>query len=222
MCAFHFFGCFLDPMGTIDPATHATEMIASAETTRLGVTPSPERHRRYLAARLSELIALYPVTTRQQAPSGVLVISMGNAPAPPPLDPEGVCVRCHSFGTVARLTELSTPPTTRRYCEPCWVIVRAERMAPMRGPPRTVAEHIARLDRSGGPPTESESRSWTDTIESLRDMNAAIEHDAGPPEKVEAHCVMVASAILEREDRMLGPMPPEVEAFVHRYGPTAL
>ena len=126
MCAFHFFGCFLSPNGMTDPASHATGMIEHAETSRLGVAPSPERHRRYLAGRLAELVSRYPVPQRRHVTrSGMVVVAFGgDAPGPPPLDPEGVCARCLSFGTVAKITEFWRPPTIRRYCEPCWMIVR--------------------------------------------------------------------------------------------------
>lgn len=86
MCAFHFFGCFLAPNGRIDPMTHATEMIASAERDKLALHPSPERHRRYLAARLRDLVDLYPVPpVTQWPPSHLRVIVTGEGGGPPPL-----------------------------------------------------------------------------------------------------------------------------------------
>lgn len=217
MCAFHFFGCFLAPNGLIDPLTHATEMIASAERSRLGLSPSPEPHRRYLAQQLSQLVQRYPVPPAKYRAPSALVVVMGDG-GPPPLDPEGVCARCHAFGTVARLTELGSPPVTRRYCEQCWVIVRGERLSPPT-PPRTAAEHIAFLDRSERPPTEGESRSWIDTIENINSMYEAVASKRVEEAEVTPHCARIAMAILEMEHRMAGPMPTEVEDFVRRYAP---
>ena len=217
MCAFHFFGCFLAPNGLIDPMTHATEMIASAERTRLGLTPSPERHRRYLASQLSDLVQRYPIPPAKYRAPSALVVIMGDR-GPPPLDPEGVCARCHSFGTVARLTELFSPPVTRRYCEQCWAVVRREWLSPPTQP-RTAAEHIASWDRSEQPPMESESRAWIDTIENIKSMYEAVASKRVPEAEVAPHCARFAVAILEMENRMAGPMPPEVENFVRRYAP---
>ena len=94
---FHFFGPYLSPNGRIDPVTHTTEMIASAERDRLALTPSPAPHRRYLAHRLRELVDRYPVPPTEYTPPSHIVIVVGDGVGPPPLDPEGVCVRCHAF-----------------------------------------------------------------------------------------------------------------------------
>lgn len=220
MFAFHFFGPLIAPNGLIDPITHTTEMIASAERDHLALKPSPERHRRYLAVRLLEVLDEHPVPEpKRRAPSGVMFVAVDGDAGPPPLDPEGVCVRCHAFGTVARLTTMSSPPRSARYCEACWKEVRAEQNSRMKLP-TTAAEHIARLDRMGEPPTSGFSRSWSDTVEFVEQVATAMiadDHEAGPDREVRLS--EIARELVKLDDKMAGPMPPEVEGFVKRYAP---
>jgi hypothetical protein len=219
MFAFHFFGPLLAPNGRIDPTTHTTEMIASAERDHLALRPSPESHRRYLAARLSELVAQYPVPERHPgSPSHVAFVQVAEGAGPPPLDPEGVCARCHGFGTVVRVTRIEAPAgRSKRYCATCWKAIRAEEKR-FRRAPETASEHVAWLDRTGRPPTVTLSRSWDDTIELLEMMTSDSAHDRSRPEADRtAHLADLARDIARREGTMDGPMPPEVAAFVQRY-----
>lgn len=221
MFAFHFFGPLLAPNGTVDPITHTTEMIASAERDHLALRPSPEPHRRYLARRLAELVLQYPVprlTERQAQPRTFVVMRGPPQGAPPALDPEGVCARCRSFGTVARVTTIEVPAGwTKRYCAACWRELRAEEKRGEK-PPETAAEHIWFLDRTGRPDTETVSRCWDDT----RDMiELATRGDAngGPPDEKKAHYLAeLGRHIASIEDSMDGPMPPDIESFVQQYG----
>lgn len=224
MFAFHFLGPLLAPNGAVDPLTHTTEMIASAERDHLALRPSPESHRRYLARRLGELVARYPVPrlTEEQSELKPFVV-LGPPPqgAPPALDPEGVCARCHGFGTIARVTTTESPVGwTKRYCASCWSLVRADEQR-LRRPPETAAEHIVFLDRTGRPPTETESRAWDD-VRDLIDMAMTPPNDNAPPsDGARDYRAELARQIIRREPGMDGPMPADIEAFVQRHGPHA-
>jgi hypothetical protein len=217
MFAFHFLGPLIAPNGVVDPITHTSEMIASAERDHLALKASPERHRRYLATRLREVLDKHPVPEMQQrAPSGAMFVVVGGDVGPPPLDPEGVCAGCHAFGTVARLTTMSSPPRSARYCEACWKEVRAEQNSRLKLP-TTAAEHIARLDRMGEPPTSGFSRSWSDTVEFLEQVATMVSDDQEPDSDREVRLTEIARDLVKLDDKMAGPMPPEVEGFVKRY-----
>ena len=86
-----------------------------------------------------------------------------------------------------------------------------------RKPPETAAERVAFHDSHHQPPRATISRSWLDTLDLISMM---LEHT--PTNDRDAtgyadHLAMAASEIMNREDTMDGPMPPDVEAFVHRY-----
>lgn len=216
---FHFFGPLLAPNGRIDPVTHTTEMIASAERDHLALTPSPEPHRRYLAHRLRELVERYPVPPRTYVPPSGMVIVRVPSPGPPPLDPEGVCVRCHAFGTVACVTTMQTPrPTSVRFCAACWREVRREFVRDPLDRPKTAADQIAWLDSTNRPPVSVNSRSWDDTLHSLQMLEFIARRDENQP-AAERETVLsqFAAGLLEREHTMDGPMPPEIEAFVNQH-----
>ena len=216
---FHFFGTLLSPSGHIDPITHLSEMIASAERDHLALTPSPEPHRRYLARRLEELVSRYPVPPRlvRDRASAVIGIGASTRAGPPPLDPEGVCVRCHAFRTVACVTISYEKPVSVRYCAACWLEVRHEfTFQPNREEPPTAAEQIQRLDRMDRPPTSVDSRAWIDKIEVIDEFKTHLkQHD----EDDEALAVLskFAAHLVEADERMDGPMPPEVESFVRQH-----
>ena len=216
---FHFFGPFLSPNGRIDPLTHTTEMIASAERDRLALTPSPEPHRRYLAHRLRELVERFPVPPKEYTPpAGQIHIAVGGRVGPTPLDPEGVCVRCDTFVTVACVTTLTQRPTSVRFCASCWREVRHEFIREPPELPRTAAEQIAWLDRAHRPPVSVNSRSWDDTLDNIRRVEAMFLRDDAPTGAERAAFLsQIATELAEREHLMDGPMPAEIETFVRQY-----
>ena len=221
MFTFHFFGPLLESDGRMDPIEHVAGMIASAERDHLALRPSPEPHRRYLARRLRQLAEEYPVPKPEYLPpQAMVVVQLGEDVGPPPLDPEGVCARCHSFGTVARVTTMSVPPRSARYCAACWADVHTEYAGFGRHPkiPETAAEHIAFHDSMHRPPTATFSRSWIDTIDQIRAMTEHISHlDEHAAATQTKGLTEYAVAIAKVEDKMDGPMPPEVATFVQRY-----
>ena len=217
--AFHFFGPLLAPRPHGDPITHTTEMIASAERDRLALTPSPEPHRRYLARRLQQLVEEYPVPPAELPPSAVHVIVSGNNSTHPARDPEGVCARCHAFGTVARVAFMNQPSTAKRFCAACWREVRDEYVPQgLHKPPQTAAERVEWLDRSTRPPVWVESRSWDDTLDSMRPMTEALERDPDLARREGVDLAQIADELAKLDDVMDGPMPPEVEAFIRQHG----
>ena len=217
--AFHLFECFLSPNGSIDPIAHAAGMLEDAERTRLDLVPSPEPHRRYLAARLQELVRAYPVPSPEYwPPQAVMVVEIGGPGGPPALDPEGVCVACHSFGTVARMTVQSSPPRTTRYCAKCARIVRRERVD-TRHPPETASEHVAFLDRVHRPPMTWESRSWDDLVDMVQmAQEPGAFNDSSAAER-EMGFAEWARQFVAMDGRMDGPKPAELEAFVRKHKP---
>ena len=83
MFAFHFFGPLLMPNGRTDPVGDTAALIASAEQDHLALRPSPESHRRYLARRLSALVAHYPIREREIQARQAILVPGGNTLASP-------------------------------------------------------------------------------------------------------------------------------------------
>jgi hypothetical protein len=221
---FHLFGALLRPAHGCDGLTHAAAMIGSIEDRQLGLRPSPELHRRYLAMRLQEIVGRFPRPECGPCPPNCIVV-MGETPpnsVPPALDPEGTCSRCHKFGTVARVTVQSRPPRNTRFCAECWRQIRPKYVSsgPQK-PPETAHERIAWLDRSAEPPTSAESRSWDDTVESLRLVLTARNDPEHASEVTPAFLAEIASALAAEADKMDGPMPEEVDTFIRAYAPPA-
>jgi hypothetical protein len=220
---FHFFGPFLDPNPRIEPFRHVVEMMADAEKKLFAADPSPEHHRRHLATRLSEIVRRLPLPEPlyEAPPQAVVVLGAPNPNgAPPALDPEGVCGRCHAFGTVARVTKGRRVRRTTRYCAACWREIRVSFAAPSArrkpGTPLTAYEHIAFMDRIAEGPSETESRSWDDILDLVRLFFAAPD-DATLGRASAEQCGEFAAQIATRDDAMDGPMPAEIEAFVQQY-----
>jgi hypothetical protein len=226
--AFHFFGPFLDPhRANIEPLRHVTEMIADAEKKLFAAGPSPEHHRRHLATRLSEIVRRLPLPEPlyEAPPQAVVVLGAPNPNgAPPALDPEGVCGRCHAFGTVARVTKGRSVRRTTRYCASCWREIRVPFAGPSArrkpGTTLTAYEHIAFMDRIAEGPRETESRSWDDILDHVR-LFLAARGDATLGRPSAEQYSEFAAQITTRADGMDGPMPAEIAAFVQQYAPGA-
>lgn len=62
--AFHFVAQLLGPHRVDDDGTRVAESIAAVEHGVLGLRPSQEVHRRYMAARLREVVVRYPPSQR--------------------------------------------------------------------------------------------------------------------------------------------------------------
>jgi hypothetical protein len=212
--AFNFLRPLLDPWRRDDRLTSLAETIGVVEQHLLGLRRSPATHRRYLAARLCEVVVLYPPSQqpfrRPQRSWAFSIVSPADQPAaPPPLDPEGVCVRCGTFGTVARVTFQSYPPKTTRFCSACWAEVRQEYMSADRGVP------IRPNDEA--PPTSASSRSWDDAVDFLRLVITA-RNDPERGKDITPELLRELASELEADaDKMDGPMPDEVEAFIRDY-----
>jgi hypothetical protein len=218
--AFHLFGPLLDRWRPRDPLDTVSAMIASIEERQLGLRPSPLVHRRYLAARLREIVIRNPLPKRPPRPHATAVIGISSGPpvGRPALDPEGVCDECHALGTVARVTVASDPPRTTRFCAACWRRVRSTYVSrhPLR-PPENPREHIALLDRSEEPPVSVESRSWDDVVDNVRRVLAARDDPQHSSQIPPTLFTEIATALAAQADTMDGPMPDEIERFVHEY-----
>ena len=221
---FQLFGPLLDPRPAGDALRRVADMIGAIEESELGLRPSPHPHRRYLAARLREIVARYPLPPLQRPAeeSTVTLTSADEVAAPPPLDPEGVCSRCQKFGTVARVTTRTDPPRTVRFCGACWREVRAAYMSTDGGPePKDAHERIARLDEMDSPPASTESRSWDDAVDFLRLVLTARDDPERGREITPALLSELASEMAADADQMDGPMPEEVERFLREYAPAS-
>jgi len=207
--AFHFVSRFLDPGAPDDCLTRVDALISAVEHGMLGLRLSPDVHRRYIAARLRQVVLRYPPSQHpfRRPPKSFAISILTEAdlpPAPPALDPEGVCGRCGAFGTVARVTFDAQPPRTSRFCAPCWAEARLEYRS---------------LDRSPSPNDgvrviSSESRSWDDTIDFLRLVITAKDDPERGKEITPELLHQFASELAADADKMDGPMPAEVEAFI--------
>jgi hypothetical protein len=216
---FHFFGPLLAPRGGVDPLTHTSGMIASAERDRLGLRPSPDAHRRHLAERLNDIVHRLPVPNPIVPHArAVVVTSTTEFAGPPALDPEGVCARCRAFGTVARVT-MGYPPRSTRFCASCWREVRSSYMSPAAPePPRTAREQIAFMDRLQEPPQSVKSRSWDDAIDFVNLIMTARDDPKERGKITSAMLAELAAEISTEAEKMNGPMPPEIETFIREFG----
>jgi hypothetical protein len=225
--AFYLFGPFLDPNPRIEPFRHVVEMLADAEKKLFAADPSPEHHRQYLATRLREIVDRLPLPEPwyEAPPSAMVVLGAPNPNGTPPaLDPEGVCGRCHAFGTVARVTKGRRGRRTTRYCASCWREIRVTFATPFArrkpGTTLTAYEHIAFMDRIAEGPSETDSRSWDDILDLVR-LFLAARDDAKLGSSSDDQYSEFATQIAARADGMDGPMPAEIEAFVQQYAPRA-
>jgi hypothetical protein len=217
---FHLFGPLLRRRPPRDPLAEVSEMIAAIEEDQLGLRRSPLIHRRYLAARLQEIVLRYPLPSRSPRPRPPAAVVVAHRDVgPPPLDPEGVCGRCHGLGTVARVTVGSNPPRITRFCAACWREVRSTYMSTDEKTPETARERIAWLDSLDEPPKSAESRSWDDAMAFIRLILTAREDPERGAEITDAMLAELASEIVADADAMDGPMPDEVERFVQRHTP---
>ena len=221
--AFYLFGPFLDPNPRIEPFRHVVEMLADAEKKLFAADLSPEHHRQYLATRLSEIVRRLPLPEPlYEAPPQAVVVLGAPDPngTPPALDPEGVCGRCHAFGTVARVTKGRRVRRTTRYCASCWREIRVPFARRNPGTTLTAYEHITFMDRIAEGPSETESRSWDDILDHVRLFIAALDDATLGRASAEQYSEF-ATQIAARADGMDGPMPAEIEAFVQQYAPDA-
>lgn len=145
---------------------------------------------------------------------------------PSPRDPNATCDNCGTRGTVGRVTRRGKTIVVKRFCRACWPSMRARAEEEQ----RLISEQWMSAARSRGhsPASRSvpmsrpesitwESRDWSDSVEfislMLRLSAGSVDADA---------FAELAAAILEQADEMDGPMPPEIEAFVERYGRPAV
>ena len=209
--AFQFVSRFLDPWHTDDSLTRVSAAIAALEGGWLGLRISPEVHSRYIAARLREVVVRHPPSQQpfRRPPKSWAMSMVTDAdmpPTPPALDPEGVCGRCGAFGTVASVTFDARPPKTMRFCAACWAEVRLDYRSTDREP--------ARRPNDQTPVIQTESRSWEDTVDFLRLVITAKDDPERGKEITPELLRQFASELASDADKMDGPMPAEVEAFI--------
>jgi hypothetical protein len=197
-----------------DPFEQPATVIASIECA-LGLRASPEIHRRFLAARLREILATRPLPVREPRPIGqaASVVIGTNETAPPPLDPEGVCVRCQTFGTVARVTTKSEPPRMLRFCGRCWREVRSVYMSTDTDSP---APEVFGLE----PSRSASSRSWNDVVDFVRLVLHARRDPVRGAEITDDLLAQLAGEIATDADTMDGPMPHEIDLFLREFAPS--
>lgn len=113
---------------------------------------------------------------------------------PSPRDPAAPCARCGQLGTVARLTQYSTPPVVRQFCRDCWLEIRD--------------------DIPSRPGHSSVSRAWVDLTHFLS-LVAPPSHR--PSTEDAAWFSELAQEIVDTAWDMDGPMPGVVQTLVERY-----
>lgn len=209
--AFQFVSRLLDPWRTADCLTRVAAAIGAMEQGWLGLRTSPDVHQRYLAARLREIVVRHPPSQQpfRRPPRSwamSMVTSADIPPTPPPLDPEGVCGRCGTFGTVARVTFNEYPPRTSRFCAACWADARFEHMSIARDSTVTPNDLVVAAS--------AESRSWDDAVDFLRVVITARDDPERGKEITPELLRQFASELAADADKMDGPMPAEVEAFI--------
>jgi hypothetical protein len=149
-------------------------------------------------------------------------ILMDGDPEPPAGEPEALCDECGALGTVGRATRHTTPPAIRRFCRVCWPDARTRLQANWG---RAMEEHLTRLVRGEPIPEDAppgfgfHSAVWSDALEFLKQIEDAA---ASPDRKLNtADLRTIVEQIQALVPEMDGPMPPEVVAFIQRYGPPA-
>ena len=133
-------------------------------------------------------------------------IAVGRDPYPdlPGIDPSAVCDQCGQVGTVARASRTDTvPPTLERYCEACWP-----------------AQHQASQDAAI--PMWWHVESWRFVRSFLSELAPLLSQPLRPNETLKSREDFgrgVAADIARNAERYAGPMPPDVRAFIDKYGP---
>ena len=188
-------------------------MIAGFESS-LGLRESPTIHRLYLAARLREIVARAPLPVREASPTTTsTVIVMGSEDADgSPREPDAVCDRCRTFGTIARVTTKSEPPRILRFCARCWREVRSRYMS-----------HDGDQPWDAGFATEPRSvasRSWDDVVDFVRLVLTARQDPVRGAEITNDLLSQLATEIATEADDMDGPMPDEIDHFLREYAPS--
>jgi hypothetical protein len=145
-----------------------------------------------------------------------------------PRDPAAICDRCGAIGTVGRVTRQSRTASVTRYCRACWPGVRQEVVAEGKSKEDRLRSAFERIHENPSAMEDfmtsfrreeaviCDSRDWRDTVEFLQLISPSLEE--GAKDRSAANLV---EDILAYESDMDGPMPPEVRAFIERYGPDA-
>lgn len=187
-------------------------MIAGFESS-LGLRESPKIHRLYLAARLREILSRAPLPVREASPKPrSTVIAMGSDDGgPSPREPDAVCDRCRTFGTIARVTTMSEPPRVLRFCARCWREVRSRYMSD--------DGHSLGDGRFESAPTSVASRSWDDVVDFVRVVLNARQDPVRGAEITNDLLSQLATEIATEAGDMDGPMPDEIDHFLREYAP---
>jgi len=195
-----------------DPLEPTTVMIAALEGS-LGLRESPKIHRRYLAARLREVVARTALPVREAGPSAEsTMVSVGSDDAGPSRrEPDAVCDRCRTFGTISRVTTKSEPPRVVRFCARCWREVRSRYMSDDRDP---LADAPFESE-----PTSVASRSWDDVVDFVRLVLNARQDPVRGAEITTDLLSQLATEIATEAGDMDGPMPDEIDHFLREYAP---
>ena len=150
----------------------------------------------------------------------------------PALDANATCTECGTVGTVA-VVGREVEPFVLRFCPACWAGVREQYMGrfwrrrPKHEESTTPEELIARLEGQRDEMLfNARARTRYTTSAMWEDQLPLIQASLGPTEQEtsadrERNLQRLADDVLARAPQMYGPMPPEIEAFVNRYGTAA-
>jgi hypothetical protein len=221
------------------------KMLEDVETEVFGVRASPIEQRRYLARRLIEITLQHPGPAHADNPFAPIfqnssgkrrpgsvhvparrsrhVVSIGpRGDELPPLDPNASCSECGVIGTVA-VVQRDAEPLSSRYCLTCWDGVRQRYWFSLaefhadRDKPETMITLFDSAERSRREQVRyAASALWDDRLILFRHMIAS-SNDDEPSEERDRNLRWMADTFIQMEPKMYGPMPEDIQAFVHEH-----
>lgn len=186
----------------------------------------PEVQVRFIAMQVdgAPMIRVEYVPNRGAPPTrsdGAAVLRSGSAPAESPVDGSATCDACGELGTVGWIrygAAEGVEPTVHRYCERCWAPEAAWHQAKYEDDRQRSSDAWLRSDgreprpASGG--FSMSAATWHQPLTMVREIERMMR-PAVPPSA--AALAELAAQIEAMASDLVGPMPAEVEAFIHRY-----
>ncbi|MBK8246523.1 MAG: hypothetical protein IPK85_03860 [Gemmatimonadetes bacterium] len=182
---------------------------------------------RFIATQVdgAPMIRVEYVPNREAPPTltdgAVVLTTAGSAPAESPVDGSATCDACGALGTVGWIrggAAEGVEPTVNRYCERCWAPEAAWHQAKYEDDWRRSSDAWLRSEGRDPRPASGgfsmSAATWHQPLTMVREIERLLHPTVAP---TAAALAGLATQIEALASDLVGPMPAEVEAFVHRY-----